>query len=142
MCSCLVAPPGEGFRSSCGYVSSRGREPQNTKTRQKCHSSAFERLHPRTHRRAVCYMLNMFRLSDPFTYNCLDVFGFAKCSGSNAGTHTRCLFIMTGFSFKKNASSVIQFALRLPLFIPDLAAACPSLKKFRRTISSHSHCAS
>jgi hypothetical protein len=37
---------------------------------------------------------------------------------------------MTGFSFKKNASSVIQFALRLPLFIPDLAAACPSLNNF------------
>lgn len=74
-------------------------------------------------------MQHMFRLSDPFIYNCLDAFGSAGCSGNIviARVGSRCLLIITRFPFKQNASLVIQFFPGLPLFIPDLAAIRPSV---------------
>lgn len=68
----------------------------------------------------------MFRLSGPFIYNRLDASGSAILYGNIAGTGTRCLLIIAWFSFKQNSSLVIQFPLRLPLLIPDLATTRPS----------------
>lgn len=79
-----------------------------------------------THRYEVYSIECMFRLSDPFIYNCLDAVGSVRCPENVACVRARCLLIIARFSFKQNASLVIQFFLGLPLFIPDLATTCPS----------------
>lgn len=121
MCNCVVAPPWEGFRSKCGYVSSRGR---NHRIHRRV-KGAF-RWPACTHRYGVYSIEHMFRLSDPFIYNCLDAVGSVRCPENIACVRARCLLIITRFSFKQSASLVIQFSLGLPLFIPDLATTCPS----------------
>lgn len=97
MCNCLVAPPGEGFRSNCGYVSSQGRGPQNTDASKVIFKDALC-AHTAMESGPCCTCFAYLSLLFTILYICLVLSG--RCSGKITGTHIICLVIMTRFSFR------------------------------------------